>query len=164
MTTYLIPAAGGNYHRHPRRIGSPATPDDIINSRRWREFVFSRKHPSPSSSPAGGGPEWRRKPPLRSGTGANQLPVIALEHPNSSFSLASENVIIVLSRLRHRRNKDPQSVILAGRREKIAGSDFSRAKRARRARIRDDTRNVAAATVIRTTTFELNNWIAGTNR
>ena len=56
------------------------------------------------------------------------------------------------------------AVILAGRREKIAGSDFSRAKRARRARIRDDTRNVAATTVTRTTTVEINNWIAGTSR
>ena len=63
-----------------------------------------------------------------------------------------------------KRNKTPHSVILAGRREKIVGSDFSRAKRARRARIRDDTRNVAAVTVIRTTTFELGNSIAEPNR
>ena len=60
--------------------------------------------------------------------------------------------------------KISQPVILAGRREKIAGSDFSRAKRARRARIRDDTRNVAAATVTRTKADELGNSIAEPNR
>ena len=48
----------------------------------------------PSSSPAGGDPEWRRKPPLRSGTGANQLPISGIGHPNPSFSPAGENVII----------------------------------------------------------------------
>ena len=68
------------------------------------------------------------------------------------------------STARRKRNKNPHAVILAGRREKIAGSDFSRAKRARRARIRDDTRNVAAVTVTRTTIFELGNCITETNR
>ena len=45
---------GGNYHRPLDR-----------HSRRRR-----KKRPIPSSSPAGGDPEWRRKPPLRTGTSA----------------------------------------------------------------------------------------------
>ena len=40
------------------------------------------------------GPEWRRKPPEGTITHANQLHIIGPGHPNSSFSLASGNVII----------------------------------------------------------------------
>ena len=82
----------------------------------------------------------------------------------------------------------PRSLHALPDNEKIAGSDFSRAKRARRARIRDDTRNMLRSmlpqkkqnisarhprrqagiqmtvTVMRANTFELRNSNAGTSR
>ena len=71
-------------------------PDDIFNSRRWRDSgsaAKEKKHPNPSSSLTGGDPEWRRKPPEGAITHANQLHIIGLEHPNPSFSPAGGNVI-----------------------------------------------------------------------
>ena len=44
----------------------------------------------------------------------------------------------------------PRSLHALPDNEKIAGSDFSRAKRARRARIRDDTRNMLRSAFLRT--------------